>query len=365
MNRIIYWSIMAGAALMAGTLMALPLWDYYYYGHPTAAGFPTSPTTLAVMTGAPVPPSSYPSAGPATRPRPPGDTVLVPSPVSNPGPADRPGDGPVRMPVPTPNMAHQGNASTAVKSANLISPAAARPTAGASQSRIGAASTGQGAGSGSRAQASASPQEHSQPPVNQAVSIGWIAGGGIPGSPSMPASGPQSAAPNHDHAGQNDGSQQSETATTVPESQDTPSPRLTLAPDRHAVSRGETISVEVVLTGARDVTSVPFHLQFDPGVLEYVGARTGPALNGRSLQPIFLASVNPGRPGDLAVGLSLVRSSGTFSGSGAILVIDFRALAPGRSDLHFDRASVRGPTSEPLPAEFVGSTAEVRMTPGS
>ncbi len=118
--------------------------------------------------------------------------------------------------------------------------------------------------------------------------------------------------------------------------------------------------MQVVLTGARDITSVPFHLQFDPAVLQYVGARTGPALNGRSLQPIFLASVNPGRPGDLAVGLSFVRSSGTFNGSGAILLIDFQALATGKSDLVFDRASVRGPASEALPAEILGSTTEVR-----
>jgi cohesin domain-containing protein len=133
-----------------------------------------------------------------------------------------------------------------------------------------------------------------------------------------------------------------------------------VVPDRPAPSRGETFTVEVVLTGARDITSVPFHLQFDPGILQYLGARTGPALNGRSLQPIFLASVNPARPGDLAVGLSLVRTSGTFSGSGTILLLDFLALAAGRSDLLFDRASVRGPTSAPLPAEIVGAAAEVR-----
>ena len=143
--------------------------------------------------------------------------------------------------------------------------------------------------------------------------------------------------------------QPSASTATATGSQDDLPLRLTLAADRHAVSRGETFSVQVVLTGAREITSVPFHLQFDPGVLQYVGARTGPALNGRSLQPIFLASVNPGRPGDLAVGLS-----------GAILLIDFQAVAPGRSDLLFDRASVRGSASETLPAEIVGSSAEVR-----
>jgi len=62
----------------------------------------------------------------------------------------------------------------------------------------------------------------------------------------------------------------------------------------------------------------------------------------------------------LAVGLSFVRSSGTFNGSGAILLIDFQALATGKSDLVFDRASVRGSASEALSAEILGSTTEVR-----
>ncbi len=195
--------------------------------------------------------------------------------------------------------------------------------------------------------------------MNQIASIGWFAGGLVAGSPGMPTPDAQSPTPNHDRPAQ-DGSPHSGSEAAGPDLQDASSLHLSLAPDRPAVSRGETISVRVVLSGARDVTGVPFHIQFDPSVLEYVGARTGPALNGRSLQPIFLASVNPGTPGDLAVGLSLVRSSGTFNGSGAIVLIDFRALAPGRSDLLFDRASVRGAASEPLAAEITGSTAEVR-----
>src|SRR2546422_774795 len=89
MSRIIYWSIMGGAALMAGTLLALPLWDYYHYRQPTSGGLPTSPTTLAVMTGAPVPPSFYPAAELAARSRPPGETDPAPRPVTRPGSADR------------------------------------------------------------------------------------------------------------------------------------------------------------------------------------------------------------------------------------------------------------------------------------
>ena len=360
MNRTTYWLFMTAAALMAGALAALPLWDYYHYRQPTAGGLPASPVTLVVMTEAPAPASSYTSAEPAARSWPRAQTVLIASSVSRPGAGIHQSDGQARVTETAPNTSSQAHVSPAAMAATVAGPAAGRPTTRITQPRSGASPTWPGAGSGSRDPAETSPQEKSLPAANAAASIGWIAGGIVSGPPAMPAPPTQSTASNHDGSGQSDGSHPSGAAETVPDPQDTQSLRLSLAPDRHAVSRGQTFSVEVVLTGARDITSVPFHLQFDPGVLEYVGARTGPALNGRSLQPIFLAAVNPSRPGDLAVGLSLLRSSGTFSGSGAILLIDFRALAPGRSDLLFDRASVRGPTSELLPAEIVGSTAEVR-----
>ena len=360
MNRMIYWSIMAAAALMAGALLAAPVWDYYHYGRAPASGIPTSPTTLAVMTGAPVSLPSYPSVEPVTRSATSGGTVLVPTSVLRAGSGPRQSDGQAPVPPPASNTLRQGIAPSPVRAAMVSSPAAGRPATDASPARIEASPMRPAVGSGSGAPAAAASRENPQPAVNQVASVGWIAGNFAPRSPSMPAPDPLATDANHDHPGQESGIQPSESTATATASPDVPPLRLTLAPDRHAVSRGETLSVEVVLTGGRDITSVPFHLQFDPGVLQYVGARTGPALNGRSLQPIFLASVNPGRPGDLAVGLSFVRSSGTFNGSGAILLIDFQALAPGRSDLLFDRASVRGPASETLPAEIVGSSAEVR-----
>jgi hypothetical protein len=118
--------------------------------------------------------------------------------------------------------------------------------------------------------------------------------------------------------------------------------------------------LKVVIAGGHEVTSVPFHVRFDPGVLEYLGATAGPALLAGTLQPILLASVNPSRPGDLAVGLSLAGSSGTYSGSGTLIVLEFRALAPGQVELLFESASVRGATGEPLAARIEGCIVRVR-----
>jgi len=118
--------------------------------------------------------------------------------------------------------------------------------------------------------------------------------------------------------------------------------------------------VQVVLTEGRDVTSVPMHVRFDPEVLDFVAATTGPALQTGSLQPILLASVNPQRPGDLAVGLSMPGSSGTFTGSGTLILLEFEARRAGGSDLALARTSVRAVTGEPLPARLDGCSVEVR-----
>ncbi len=137
-------------------------------------------------------------------------------------------------------------------------------------------------------------------------------------------------------------------------------PQLSLLPAGKVVAPGQVVKVSVLLQEARGVTSVPFHVQFNPEVLQYVGAQEGSLFESSSLQPILMASVNPDRPGNLAVGLALVESSGLLNASGTILVLEFRALGIGRSDLIFDRASVRGPTSREMPLRLANAAIQVR-----
>jgi hypothetical protein len=141
---------------------------------------------------------------------------------------------------------------------------------------------------------------------------------------------------------------------------DDPPVRLDLVPARSDLSPGDRLRVRVEVTEGRAITSVPLHVRFDPAVLEYVGATTGPALREGTHRPILLASVSPQRPDDLAVGLSLVGDSGTFTGSGALILLEFRALQPGTSRLAPERASVLGATGEPLPSRIGGCTVRVR-----
>ena len=140
----------------------------------------------------------------------------------------------------------------------------------------------------------------------------------------------------------------------------TPPLTLTLVPAPDDRSPGDRLRIQVVLNGAQEITSVPLHVRFDPEVLEFLGATTGRALEEGRLQPILLASVNPHRPGDLAVGLALIGGSGTFTGSGPVALLEFRTLRTGRTELALDQASVRGVTGEPLPVRIQGVGVEVR-----
>lgn len=124
------------------------------------------------------------------------------------------------------------------------------------------------------------------------------------------------------------------------------------------VDIGQQFDVVVRVDSVDQMTSLPFHLMFDAGLLAFVSAQTGPALG--ALQPVLLASVNPNRPGDLAVGLSLIESAGTFSGTGDLIVLRFQAIASGRSDLLFANATLRGAASEPIDTRFTGGSVLVR-----
>jgi hypothetical protein len=121
---------------------------------------------------------------------------------------------------------------------------------------------------------------------------------------------------------------------------------------------GDAVTVSLLIEGARAVTSLPFHLLFQPDILEFTSSEVGPAVPG-SLQPILLASVNPNRPGDLAVGLSFVESAGTYTGGGVVLILHFRSVGAGVTSLEFDRASLRGPTSQPLETHFQNLTLTI------
>jgi hypothetical protein len=122
---------------------------------------------------------------------------------------------------------------------------------------------------------------------------------------------------------------------------------------------GELVTVEVRIENAANVGSVPFHLQFNRQVLEYVGpAVEGPFLSSDGSSTVFLA--NPSQGGtSVVVGASRLGGGEGVSGAGSLATFQFQAVNPGDAGFAFTGASVKDPQARNLPANFVAAPLRV------
>jgi len=328
MDRQTYLLVTGVLVVLVASLLGIPLWDLWYYR--ALRSSPGSYIPVAVVVAAP------PGAG-SKRPGPPPATWTA-------GflEASRPMDAPIPHPEP------EQTDPTRVIPSPLMTEAPAH------QQELAA----MGQRHDSTDLQSASSVEHDRVDLSP-TQVAGIETPGIavwypPQPEHVPAEDPAHLPPKDASPRGSEPSSRIMPSPATPGDAD-PSPRplpaVRLVPDRNDLLPGEAVVVTVQVSDAVSMSSLPFHLRFDPEVLEFVDSQAGAALS-ESYEPVLLASVSPNRPGDLAVGLSLVDSSGLFSGSGALVQLRFRAVASGESDLDFDRASLRGPTSRPLNALF-------------
>jgi hypothetical protein len=122
---------------------------------------------------------------------------------------------------------------------------------------------------------------------------------------------------------------------------------------------GDLVTVEVRLENGTNVGSVPFHLRYNPQILQYEApAIEGPYLRQDGASTVFLANDASGG-GEVVVGLSRMGGGAGVSGSGSLATFSFRATAPGRGALAFTAASVKDPQARNLPASFIGGSIAV------
>lgn len=338
-----YQALLVVAALMAGCLMALPVWDWWTYRQVRAesAALEDQASARPEAPASEAPPSATAPVLPAS-----GGVIIaaaMAAPQVRPTARSSKVEAAV-LPAPSLSRTEMKNPATTV----------AAPSENAARGRSPAV---QGGSPSVEAPAVTGPVAGAVRPPATTGPLSWVRSLFTQTPPPAPTSegGPQPAASPTPEPQQ--GSPDSSSDPDGP--QEAGPPRLSLVPSPSTVAYGRVMSVRVVLSGGEGITSVPFHVKFDPALLEFLGARTGAAFQSSSLEPLLLASVNPERPGDLAVGLALVGNSRSFTGSGSLVVIDFRVIGRGRTDLTFENSSVRGVTSEPLPAEFANTTIQI------
>lgn len=116
-------------------------------------------------------------------------------------------------------------------------------------------------------------------------------------------------------------------------------------------SVGDRVTISIEITSRQDVGHAPFHVRFDPAVLQFESGEQGTFLNEDGTQTAFFA--NATTAGDaVVVGLSRLGRGTGAAGQGNLCTLHFIAVAPGDPGFEFARASVRDGQNRTLTSRF-------------
>ncbi|MCZ6696782.1 MAG: cohesin domain-containing protein, partial [Acidobacteria bacterium] len=114
---------------------------------------------------------------------------------------------------------------------------------------------------------------------------------------------------------------------------------------------GAEFTIRVTIENASGVGSVPFHLRFDPDMIEFVRATQNSPFLSQGGGTVFVLAALGGGGREVVVGLSRQGTQPGVDGRGTLIELTFRASNSGRTLLDLTGLSVLGPTAQPMPAE--------------
>ena len=161
-----------------------------------------------------------------------------------------------------------------------------------------------------------------------------------PGTPSItPASQPAASQPSVRPA-----------PTAQPNSQTGNSggaPSFLFDPPTIQASKGNTFAVNLLISGAQNVYSVPVQLNYDPKMLQLVNVSNGGFLS-QDGQVVTLVHREDEAVGQSQITASRPSGSGGVSGQGAVVTVTFAAKETGQTPLTITRGGARDPGLQPI-----------------
>jgi general secretion pathway protein D len=136
--------------------------------------------------------------------------------------------------------------------------------------------------------------------------------------------------------------------------------RLSLVPSSGSnVAAGSTILIPVVITGARDIASVPLEVKYDPAKLSLVNVGDGDFL-GRDSQSVTLIHTDDPDAGMIKINTSRPPGAPGMSGAGVVCVLSFQAKAAGQTTVGIARTGATTSAQQLVPAELGQTTLVVK-----
>jgi general secretion pathway protein D len=109
-----------------------------------------------------------------------------------------------------------------------------------------------------------------------------------------------------------------------------------------SVTKGNTFVVNLMISGAQNVYSVPVQLNYDPARLQLVNISNGGFLS-QDGQAVALVNRQDETTGTLQITASRPPGAGGVSGQGAVVTMTFMAKSSGQTPLTITRGGARDP----------------------
>ncbi|MGH9859727.1 MAG: hypothetical protein ACRD5F_06855, partial [Candidatus Acidiferrales bacterium] len=134
--------------------------------------------------------------------------------------------------------------------------------------------------------------------------------------------------------------------------------RLSFAPAQTAIGVGQTATIGVVVEDAQDLFSIPLLLQYDPKIISVEEVRHGGFLSGGTQEIAIVQRIDAER-GQAIISATRQPNTAGVNGTGTLVGIVVKGLAPGTSSLSIVQANPRD--SQQKPIQMVSSEAVVRV----
>jgi general secretion pathway protein D len=118
-------------------------------------------------------------------------------------------------------------------------------------------------------------------------------------------------------------------------------------PPTIAQPKGATFTVNILISGAQNVYSVPLQLNYDPSKLQLVNVSNGGFLS-QDGQAVALVHREDETSGTLQITATRPPNSGGVSGQGSVVTLTFVAKASGQSPLTITRGGARDPAMQAI-----------------
>jgi general secretion pathway protein D len=156
----------------------------------------------------------------------------------------------------------------------------------------------------------------------------------VPAGQSLPAIAPAPA--NQTAPGQ------PQTRTNNPGQSSTPAASFLFDPPTVQATKGNTFAVNLLISGAQNVYSVPVQLNYDPKILQLVNVSNGGFLS-QDGQAVALVHREDEALGQSQITATRPPGAGGVSGQGAVVTMTFEAKATGQTPLTITRGGARDP----------------------